>query len=241
MEFIEGFCWSMPMIFSEQLARCRFEDGDMLHEIRSAYQETWASFAEMGVSSIQVNSARAPSESIGPVFESNWKLPIKLTLFRHGTEKASTDIEATQGRLYVALWKGDVSVLTATRDPEVPLTLRVIQKHFRSIEEMAMTKWASSELRFAMLRDRVSGLSLTKHYSVTAALGSVLKSVQVVSVRDFGVSLDRDACPTIDVCIYNTNLANRNELTALLKAALYGGKFEGDTGTFKLNAHGVML
>ena len=39
--FLDGFLWAVPTAFSDPLAACRFEQGDILYDTKKAYEGTW--------------------------------------------------------------------------------------------------------------------------------------------------------------------------------------------------------
>ena len=41
MDYFSGFAWAVPKAFSDAIALCRFEEGDVLYDTKSAYEKEW--------------------------------------------------------------------------------------------------------------------------------------------------------------------------------------------------------
>ncbi len=41
MNFFSNFTWAVPKAFSDAVASCRFEEGDMLYDTPKAYEVDW--------------------------------------------------------------------------------------------------------------------------------------------------------------------------------------------------------
>ena len=115
MEFFSGFSWAVPTAFGDAVALCRFEQGDTLYDTRKAEEESWAEATKHIHHWLQV---RYPShvitvadESTGGIFEKNWDSEVKVDLYKNFKKVGEGQISTTQGRLYTALWTGNVEVL----------------------------------------------------------------------------------------------------------------------------------
>jgi hypothetical protein len=110
VEFFSGFKWAVPVAFSDAVAACRFEEGDMLYDSPAAHMEPWADAKANINYSLQV---RFPARGSGTaesaeryVFKGNWGSEVRVDVHPHKATIGENGITTTQGRLYSALWKG---------------------------------------------------------------------------------------------------------------------------------------
>jgi hypothetical protein len=119
MEYFEQFTWPFPKGFSEAIAACKFEQGDLLYNTRRAYEEGWDWNNIDWIIQVQFpsrGSTSAKSKDVKTVFADNWRsiLILELTDVRNNRNKRI--VHTTQGKLYSTLRFGDLSCL----DSEVP-------------------------------------------------------------------------------------------------------------------------
>ena len=113
MNFFPEFKWAVLHAFSNALAACRFEQGDVFYDTRLAYKGTWAEAEKHFNYSILVKSPMRGSSTevtlnVESTFSANWASRVVFEFCDH---RANTKkiIETTQGRLYNLLWHGDVN------------------------------------------------------------------------------------------------------------------------------------
>src|ERR1017187_6298016 len=123
-ELFNGFAWCVPMAFASELAKCRFERGDIFYDTPRGYL-VWEEALKHTVYGLQVRfpaheaATKAPTDA--SVFAGNWKSPVGFILTNYKT-KETKEITTTQGRLYTLLWRGEWKVLGDSDEPKVPLT-----------------------------------------------------------------------------------------------------------------------
>ncbi|MDO6564656.1 hypothetical protein Q4488_14830 [Amphritea sp. 1_MG-2023] len=112
MEFFSNFSWAVPQSFSDAVALCRFEEGDVLYDTSKAYDGSWGEAVKQITYFLQVRyPIRATSGekgNVGGVFEKNWSSEVRIELYKNQEKVGIGQITTTQGRLYTAIWKGDL-------------------------------------------------------------------------------------------------------------------------------------
>lgn len=111
--YFDAFGWAIPRAFSKALAECSFGRGDILYSGRRYYEEGWREIDSGGVM-VEVFYAGGME---GPdrggkgdgVFYDNWGKPVRGYVTDAGERRPFV---ATQGNLYMAAWRGDVSLLS---------------------------------------------------------------------------------------------------------------------------------
>lgn len=248
MEFFERFKWAVPKAFSDAVALCRFEEGDILYDTKKVYRKTgeWGDVAKHVKQSLQVKfPARATGgtgERSGGVFGSNWDSEVRLDLYEGMANTGVGQIETTQGRLYTLLWKGDLSVLdTKTDNPLVPLITRQVTKLLDETRDTAEERFPGNTV-FVMVRDLSNQVSRNKYLKVFAQLNrNLAQEVAFMSPKEAGLKDWDSIAPTVEIAFFATTSLSDGALTALVKKAVYTRGKNAKTDKFKLSAHGIIL
>lgn len=242
--WLPGFVWAVPAAFSPAVAGYRFEQGDVLYRERRAYASLEAASLE-GLTAIQLRqpprSARVvPSEFEGDRRLANWQSEVELELVDLSTGRTES-YETTQGRLFMALWKGHDELLRGGGDdPSLPRSARELAQTLRDGElELPRRPESETGARFAFVVDLASDASRAKAQVVAdaiAALGRVER--HDLDPESVGAHEAERFHPTLIVRVLSVDGASEEAVEAALKRVLYGGRSENER--FALSRHGVL-
>jgi len=244
VEFFDRFAWAVPHGFRDAVGACRFEEGDLLYCSGDAYEAS----QERGMKHVEFYmQVRSPSQSLtraaedSGVFETNWNAQATIDLYRDGKKVDGKPRPTTHGRIYTAIWTGELDVLDPGSDnPPIPLTVaRSIKRLDEAVLDPSLQH--GSERAFVMLRDLSNQVARTKFMKVLDALGDHLAAEPVfLAPRETGIGDWRDLAPTIDVAVLPVAGCSRDEVEALVKSAVYVPAEDAKRDMFRLNAHGVV-
>lgn len=242
--YLPGFAWAVPEAFAPAVTTYRFEQGDVLHRDRRGY-DPLAGRIPKGLTALQLRhpprSGRAlPSEHEGDRRLANWQSEVELEL----VDPADGIVEvfsSTQGRLFMALWKGHEDALRGEGDdPPLPRSARELAQSLRDGELYRPGPIRPGPgCRFRFVIDLSSDASRAK----SAAIGDALATLGPVATRD----RDPVAAGARDGALFHPTLVVREVVLfdvapeaaeAALKRALYVGS--GETERFSITRHGVL-
>lgn len=244
MEFFSEFAWAVPTIFSDAIADCKFEEGDMIYDSQSAYQE-WQRAIKSLKYSIKVKfprrSLRVTKGKSETVALANWKSEVKIELKQFVNDEPIERIETTQGRLFSLLWKGDLEILNdGTPDPPPPLFLKDVKKKLIEIVEKC-EQIADGKPYFIMAHDPTNKVSLQKHISILSVLkinfGCDL--VQLPPKKAGFINWEKIS-PVICINLYVIGKDEHNNILASLKKVLYKPSKSKKKDSFRIAAHGIL-
>jgi hypothetical protein len=186
--FFEAFLWPLPESFASAVAASRFELGDVLYRDARAY-EAWSGEVPRGLRPIQVldppRSARGtPLEGDSDRRRANWSSEVRIALVDPVSGQLVERV-LTQGKLLMALWRGDEAWLDAEREaPEFPKTARELHASLAGAsaawgKEVSRSQSGSGSL-FVMVVDLASDASRAK----AALVGDRLRASGEVVVTD---------------------------------------------------------
>ncbi|HIP68951.1 MAG TPA: hypothetical protein EYH06_10260 [Chromatiales bacterium] len=182
------------------------------------------------------------SEKGGGVFSSNWNSKVKIDLYK-GLEKVSAgQIHTTQGRLYSALWKGDLAILEKnTEVPPIPSSVKDVTRNLKQVSKKANELSLDFPV-FVMARDLSNPVSREKYSRVLTKLQKLLeKNPEILSPQKAGLKQYENIAPTVDVAFFQTNGTNAEELHNLIKSAIYVPSKNAKKEMFRLAAHGIIF
>ena len=246
MEFFSGFKWAVPVAFSDAVALCRFEEGDILYDTQKAYDEEWGNAGKHIEYSMQVRYpvrvTSGASANEGGVFSSNWKSEARVELYRHLEQVGVGQIETTQGRLYTALWKGDITVLKRdTEEPQIPFTVQQVTRNLTEASDTA-GKLSSKYPVLVMARDLSNPISREKYSKFLWKLKKHLASEpQLLRPKSAGLNNWANVAPTIEIAFFITNGVSAEQLHNLVKEAVYVPAKDAARDMFRISAHGVIF
>jgi len=250
-DLLPGFAWAVIRAFLGPLGTCRFEEGDLLYDSPSAYSLTWGEALPVINGAIQVVSpARVASSRLDKdedsIFYDNWRqgAVVRVTEYPSGSTRT---VSTTQGRLYTAVWHGDLSILLATQaEPPLPLLAQDLKPHLAMAANSILARGSAGMTEpcaFAMPYDETSDLLGAKHRKVEAGLSREFKShAHLVSPSELGVPRAAMFVPTARVAAFVMS-AQRAAVEATLKQILYvpSKDRKTDTDRFRLETHGCLL
>lgn len=246
MEFFSNFSWAVPQAFSDAVALCRFEEGDVLYDTPRAYDSSWSEALKHITYSLQVRyPARVTSsekEKVGGVFEKNWNSVVRIELYKKQEKVGVGQITTTQGRLYSAIWKGDLTVLeNDTEAPPLPVNVKNVAKQLTELKEIALGLSVGFPV-FAMVRDRSNQISREKYLKVRAMLGKHLFGEPKLLTPENARLKNWDTiAPTIEIAFFPVNGINQEELKSLVKKAVYVPSKNTKKDMFRIGTHGAIF
>lgn len=241
--FFSSFHWAVPFAFADAVNLCRFEEGDILYDTALAYSTCWDKAHDQVALTLQVrHPARSSSaaKGAGGVFEKNWYSEVRVDLYKNLRHAVS--ITTTQGKLYSALWKGNLDFLEAPDDPSLPIRLKQIMPMLKDFPHQ-LTDHASGHLTFVLPRDISNSISKLKYQKISSALNPYLhtKKPRVLLPEDAGLPHCEAISPTIDIVLFPVTLNSKDELTECIKAAVYRPSQNAKKSMFRVASHGVMI
>ena len=246
MEFFTGFKWAVPKAFSDAVSLCRFEEGDILYDTGKAYNDDWEKASKSIEHSLQVKyPARASggaSEKGGGVFDSNWSSEVRIDLYKNLEKIGVGQIHTTQGRLYTALWKGDLSILEKeSEEPPVPLTVLDVTRNLEQTSQKAQELSVSFPV-FVMARDLSNPVSRDKYSKVLTKLKKhMCNSPNILTPKQAGLVQFDNIAPTVEVAFFSTNVTSAEELQELVKSAVYVPLKNAKKEMFRIAKHGIIV
>lgn len=246
MEFFSGFSWAVPTAFSDAVALCRFEQGDTLYDTRKAYEESWAEAKKHIHHWLQVrypsHAKTVAGESPGGVFENNWSSEVRVDLYKDFKKVGDGQIQTTQGRLYTALWTGNVGVLQMEyQEPRVPLNVQKVNRKLQETENRA-GEFSQGNQIFVMARDLSNKISKAKYSKVFSKLRNHLSGdPQVLTPKLAGLNDWNVIAPTIEIAFFPIIGLNQEGVEALVKEAVYVPTKNAKNEMFKIAAHGAIF
>lgn len=246
MEFFSGFKWAVPAAFSDAVALCRFEEGDILYDTPKAYDEEWGKASKHIEYSMQV---RYPARVFGGartnesgVFASNWKSEVRVEVYKHLEKVGVGQIETTQGRLYTALWKGDITILKRdTGEPQIPFTVQQVTRNLTEASDTAK-KLSTKYPVFVMARDLSNPISRDKYSKIRSKLKKHLAGEpQLLRPESAGLNDWANIAPTIEIAFFITNGVSLEQLHNLVKEAVYVPAKDATKDMFRISAHGAIF
>jgi hypothetical protein len=246
VEFFEGFKWAVPLAFADAVALCRFEEGDILYDAREAYDRDWRIGQTHANGSLQVRYPNrvtgTGSQDVSRIFSRNWNSKVKLDLYEHHGKTGVVRIETTQGRLYTALWKGDLRFLERDSSaPQIPSGVMQATRHLSEASEAARGLSLGYPI-FGMARDLSNAVSRDKYQKILAMLKKhllaepTLLHPQAAGFRDW-----KTITPTVDIAFFPVNGLSRAELHDLIKQVVYRPAKDAKNASFRLSAHGAIF
>lgn len=246
MEFFSGFKWAVPRAFSDAVALCRFEEGDILYDTEKAYYDDWEKASQFIEHSLQVRyparvSGGATEKGAG-VFGSNWGSEVRVDLYKNLEKVDVGQIHTTQGRLYTALWKGDIAVLDKeSEEPVIPLSVQDVTKILKQATEKAKELSVGFPV-FVMARDLSNPVSREKFSKILTALKKNLHNQPSILVPGkAGLSKIDNIAPTVDIAFFLMNGTSAEELRELVKSAVYAPAKNVKKEMFRISAHGIIV
>ena len=253
MDFFQGFSWAIPKAFSDAIAHCRFEEGDVIYDSQSAYQK-WGKALESIKYCIKVKYPRR-STSITikektpmplALAKANWNSEVKIELIDFSNETSPKLITTTQGRLFSLLWKGKFEILDANKqNPPPPLFLNDIKKKNNKILREALpscNKIALNNSFFVLAYDPTNEVSRKKHLEILDALNREYgcKFYQL-DPRKSGFEHWDNVFPVISINLYVIEKGGYEQIERSLKKVLYKPSKETKKDRFRLSVHGILM
>jgi hypothetical protein len=249
MTFFTEFKWAVLHAFSNALAACRFEQGDVLYDNQLAYMETWSE-AEKHVSySLQVkspmrgSSAESPSSS-ETMFSANWSSRVVFEFCDHRAKITKT-IETTQGRLYELLWHGDINnYLSASLN--IPMQASGLLNILASVSptiEKNVVKDSDVGGIFLLPFDISSQQLKEKRDQLMVCLAPHILDQKIISLKDAGVSDPFSFVPTAQIAAFViSKQSSQNDVSEAIKKSLYKPAKNkiSSKEVFKISSHGFL-
>jgi hypothetical protein len=261
-EFYAEFSWAVPKAFAAAVHACRFEQGDVLYSDSSAY-DTSSRSKHPAQYHVQVldpprTNRATTGDGEGQRFYSNWESPVTFEWMDYNRGERREQ-QATQGRLFACLWRGDFEpLLDANADgPKRPRLLRDLAADVDSCSQALLAKLGEQPLDdaeadgrqakrylFAIAMDQSSDTSRSKCELIEHSLAAHFDVVaQAYSPVELGLAEAGSFHPTLRVFGAMIKTADANRIEEVLRDVLYaGGKAPGqEGGRFNLSRHGRLI
>lgn len=243
MDFLPGFTWALPTAFSDAVFLCSFEEGDILYDTPLAYEGEWNNVKNEIQYFLQIrHPARGYSSASNGngVFEANWNSEVRLELYKNHKMVSVGQIHTTQGKLYSALWKGDIGLILNkdSKNPKPPINIQQVTKDLGNTSKAVkiLTKGKSS---FVMARDVTSPIAREKYFKIKTALSKHLKDEPIIlSPNEAGISNPENVAPTIQIAFFITDKISTKELEDIVKKAVYVPSKNAKIDKFRISSHG---
>ena len=272
--YFNEFKWALPKAFKDPLATCRFEQGDTLYNTQKAYEGSWEDALKHIQYCIQVElpvrglKTRFKNIDLSPnlqggshailidevgrknedlIFVDNWHsdVSLSLTTFPKGDKK---NIKTSQGRLYMALWKGDISFIEQPdRDLLMPRLPKDSRKDIPATERLLIDKYSTnlkSPQLFIMPTDETRDVLWSKYLRVKAIISKHYE-FQLLSLApaEIGLPHAMEYLPTLKFACFVFDATNKVALLGHLKEALYMPAKNRKTSVdrFNLEMHGYLF
>jgi hypothetical protein len=246
MEFISGFSWAVPTAFADAVALCRFEQGDTLYDTPKAYEENWSEATEHINHWLQVRYTSGPKtvagDSTGSIFAKNWNSEIRVDLYKKLKNVGEGQIQTTQGRLYTALWTGNVDILQMEyKEPKAPLNVQEVNRKLKDTANKA-GEFSKGFPVFVMARDLSNKISQAKYTKIFSKLRNHMSDdPQVLNPKLAGIKDWNGFAPTIEIAFFPLIDLNQKEVEALVKEAVYVPTKNVKKEMFKIAAYGTIF
>lgn len=176
------------------------------------------------------------------VFGSNWGSEVRIDLYKNLEKIGVGQIHTTQGRLYTALWKGDITVLEKeSEEPVVPLSAQDLTKTLDQATEKAKELSVGYPV-FVMARDLSNPVSREKFLKILTALKKHLHNQPSILVpKKTGLIKFENIAPTVDIAFFPMNGTSAEELHELVKKAVYVPAKNAKKEKFRISTHGIIV
>lgn len=240
--YFTGFEWPVPVAFSDALAACRFEKGDILYSDICAYTMPWGEALKSLKYSLQVNYpprsySSTSNEDKEGIFRTNWNSTVKFELTDYtGSKPSSRIFNVTQGELYSLLWKGNFNVFSDEgKIKTIPDTVQDIHK----ILDTLKFPEANGQC-FIMAYDRSSSILREKKRKIEELFCDNSSPISI-SNQTLQEQIEKPMLPTIEVLIFkipDTLKDAEKELKSILYTPTKNRKT--DREFFRLKSHGLL-
>jgi hypothetical protein len=254
MRFFDRLEWAVPVAFASALSAFRFEQGDVLFRQASAYRPLEDDLPAVGTA-IQVlhpsRSARvAPGENDGDRRLTSWQSECRIELVDLA-KATSRERTITQGKLLMALWKGDDAWLDPDREePPLPRNGRELAQHLDQAKSAFASRLAMPRgCRFLFVVDLSSDASRVKAQGVAEGLAAIgpVEAIDL-SPHAAGVEEAETFHPALVVRCLAVEGATIEQARAALRKVLYGGASRAEASDpdsaeadrFSVSRHGLL-
>jgi len=250
-DYFSCFAWALPRAFKEPLASCCFEQGDILYDTSKAYEGTWADALQHLSYGIQIKfpsrgTKLKAKKDADFIFSKNWKQRVELDLWEYPS-KAKRSLVTTQGRLYMALWKGDPRLLDlGMPEPPVPILPREVLKDLPSAGTALLQKYGqniANPVIFIMPFDETRDLLREKRQKVESCLGRKFSfHLHLATPEELKLPNASNYVPTLEIACFAMDTSQKDRVYECLKLALYAPSKERKTeiDRFRLETHGCL-
>lgn len=249
MDFFPKFKWAVPHAFSDALAACRFEQGDILYDTLMAYEGARGEAEKHITYSVQIkHPPRSLSSKVDTdlesAFSSIWRSKVVFELYDH-KQKMAKAVETTQGNLYKLLWKGDLEKYKKD-ETDIPRQAMDLLEEFNGLGE-----WIASVPQFRehdggyfiLPFDQTSKILKEKYIKILNHLGAHIVSHEIIWASEIKYFCNAEYVPTAKIAFFLlSNQSSEEEVKNAIKKAFYKPVKDSKSGKeyFKVKSHGVL-
>jgi hypothetical protein len=148
----------------------------------------------------------------------------------------------TQGRVYTALWNGDLSILDPTANrPEIPISVTQVTKRLSGVAQAAQ-RLSNGRVSFVMALDKSNAGSAAKFQKVKTALEPHFSGEPILCFpHSLGLLNLEKIAPTVEIAIFKIRDIERNDVHELVKSAVYVQSKNSERSKFNILTHGIIF
>ncbi|WP_041439982.1 hypothetical protein [Syntrophobacter fumaroxidans] len=211
---------------------------------------------EMDADSIDDDSSpegadsRKAGTNADSLFSDNWTKEAVIVLTEYQSKDSRT-ITTTQGRVYTAVWKGDLSILEDDGPFPVPATPGTLIKKEKKkmllensqpfIEGLRADEKIADPTVFALPYDETLELYRNKFQRLRTTIPNAV--ILIKRPEEVDISHPNGFIPTMRIAFFIMESTGYHEAAELIKKALYkpANNRETETDRFKVSAHGFLF
>jgi len=246
-KYFSEFNWAVPSAFKDALSLCKFEEGDTLFDTKLAYELKWGEAKKHIKNYIQIRyptraNTSSKNSKFNGVFEKGWGSEVKLDLYKDHERTGVGQIYTTQGRLYTALWTGDMNILdTSTPEPKIPVLSKEINKQLSNATQKAKELSNNGSPVFLMVYDQVNPVSIEKFNKISVSLNKYLLCLPILKKPNEVNILVKNILPTIKIAFFVTKEIDNIILEELIKKVVYKPSPKAKNPKFSIKSHGIIV
>jgi len=244
VQFLYGFDWAVPRAFCDAVSLYRFEEGDVLHERKEGYmgQDGQGKYNGRTIQVRYPARAGGAERSGKGAVSDNWGSEVRVDIYENGARSNVAQIRTTQGRLYTALWKGDLEILDVRQpEPEIPLKIQSVVRKLKCVVDF-LPALSDEHPLFITARDMTNPVSRDKYLRLSSLLKQYMEEPpKMYSPHEVGIKASKDIAPTVEVVFFRVAKLGRDRLLEEIKSLLYRPSKKSGKDGFRLSAHGVIV
>lgn len=256
MGYFEKFSWYLPSSFSDNIAQCKFEQGDVIYPIKTK-GEYWQKEIDEFEFLIQIKSPERTNSTNSDnelnLFKKNWSSVVKLEIIYPKDFSKNYILSTTQGKLLIFLNSNKLDILTNNKRYKAFTNSSEINYYKPiKINESNSVGWLNNvELKkhlnenqfgFSFIFDKSNSQHIIKKSEVlniiqkySNAKEILLPPEKYIIKREINEKLY--FLPTIDIVLFCISKEYKQVFLKEIKDKF----FKGIKNKFSINSHGLLI